>query len=179
MKSSRLRRVVMTLFVFPFLVVLTHAQSTAPARATHGPAAAEVWALEDAYWRYVQAGDVDWYLSLWHDKFIGWPCGSEHPGDKSNIGDWVKRIRDEKVRYRYAVTQEATVEFRDVIVVYYQTPMVSMYPDGRVEGQATAATSLGRLPTRGRARPAVGRSSGACALPSRRLNERTHLIVLT
>jgi hypothetical protein len=83
----------------------------------------------------VEAGDVERYLTLWHDRFVGWPCGSDHPSGKSTIGDWVKRIRDEKMRYRYSLTQEGTVELGDVIVVYYQTPMVSMYPDGRVEGQ--------------------------------------------
>lgn len=135
MNSSRLRQALTTLAALHLSMVLGYAQSPAPPRSAHSPAAAQVWALEDAYWRYVQAGDVDRYLTLWHDKFIGWPCGSDHPSGKSNIGNWVKRIRDEKVRYRYAVTQEGTVELGDVIVVYYQTPMVSVYPDGRVEGQ--------------------------------------------
>lgn len=135
MHSNRLRRVLTTLVALPPWMVLTHAQSPAPARAACSPAAAEVWALEDACWRCVRAGDVGRYLTLWHGKFIGWPCGSDHPGGKPTIGDWVKRIRDEKVRFRYAVTREGTVELGDAIVVRYRTPMVSAYPDGRVEGQ--------------------------------------------
>lgn len=34
-----------------------------------------VWQMEEAYWRYVQAGDVEHYVTLWHERFVGWPCG--------------------------------------------------------------------------------------------------------
>ncbi len=47
----------------------------------------EVWAREDDYWRFVKAGDVENYLTLWHEKFIGWPCDQDHPKRKSSIGD--------------------------------------------------------------------------------------------
>jgi hypothetical protein len=30
---------------------------------------AEVWELEAAYWEYVESGDVDSYLTLWHENF--------------------------------------------------------------------------------------------------------------
>jgi hypothetical protein len=51
---------------------------------------AEVWALEDDYWRYVKAGDVESYVKLWHEQFIGWPCDQDHPKRKAAIGDWVR-----------------------------------------------------------------------------------------
>jgi len=31
----------------------------------------EVWAMEEKYWQYVQDGDVEKYVSLWHDDFVG------------------------------------------------------------------------------------------------------------
>lgn len=60
------------------------------------PADAErtVRQLEEDYWRYVQAGDVESYVKLWHDDFIGWPCHSEAPSDRSGIGGWVRDNRD-------------------------------------------------------------------------------------
>ena len=30
-----------------------------------------VWQMEEAYWRYVQAGDVEHYATLWHERFVG------------------------------------------------------------------------------------------------------------
>ena len=45
--------------------------------------------MEEIYWHDVQAGDVEHYLTLWHDAFVGWPCFASEPSDKSNIGGWV------------------------------------------------------------------------------------------
>src|SRR4029453_11104027 len=53
----------------------------------------EVWAMEDTYWRYVKAGDVEKYRTLWNDGFRGWPCHNDHPATKAEIGDWVREIR--------------------------------------------------------------------------------------
>lgn len=33
-----------------------------------------VWQLEEDYWHFESAGDVDSYVKLWHDDFVGWPC---------------------------------------------------------------------------------------------------------
>lgn len=96
----------------------------------------EVWALEDAYWRYVKAGDVDNYRTLWNDSFRGWPCNNEHPATKSTIGDWVREIRDGKIRFSYSLTREGASSVGGVVVVYYRTPMVWEYADGRVDGRA-------------------------------------------
>ena len=91
-----------------------------------------VWRLEEKYWRLVQAGDVDTYRALWDDGFRGWPCKALHPATKRAIGDWVRDIRDQKVRFSYSLTREGAADFGNTIVVYYQTPMVYEYPDGRV-----------------------------------------------
>ena len=32
-----------------------------------------VWRLEEDYWHFVSAGDVDSYVKLWRDDFVGWP----------------------------------------------------------------------------------------------------------
>lgn len=97
------------------------------------PSIERVWALEESYWRYVQAGDVESYRTLWNDRFVGWPCSSEHPMTKSSIGGWVQEIRDQHIRFTYSLTRERAVDFGDVVIVYYSTPMISKYPDGRVE----------------------------------------------
>jgi hypothetical protein len=96
-----------------------------------------VWEMEDAYWRYVQGGDVDRYLTLWHEDFIGWPCafGALHPVGKDSIGSWVERIRDEELKFTYKIRREAGQDFGAVVAVHYSTPMIYEYPDGRVTGK--------------------------------------------
>jgi ketosteroid isomerase-like protein len=95
---------------------------------------AEVWALEDDYWRFVKAGDVERYVTLWHEKFIGWPCDQDHPKRKSAIGDWVREVRDKKIKVTSALTREGAEDFGDTVVVHYRFTKVDTYPDGRVEG---------------------------------------------
>jgi hypothetical protein len=86
----------------------------------------EVWSMEDRYWRYVQAGDLENYRTLCHDP---------HPATKPAIGNWVKEIRDQKIRFSYSLTREGASNVGGVVVVYYQTPMIWKYPDGQVEGR--------------------------------------------
>jgi hypothetical protein len=104
-----------------------------PQRATD--AIEEVWAREDAYWRYVAAGDVEQYLTLWNRDFRGWPCATEHPATKATISDWVREIRDRKIRFSYDLKREGAASVGGVVVVYYRTPMIYRYADGKVEGR--------------------------------------------
>lgn len=99
------------------------------------PGVEAVWAQEEQYWRFVQAGDVDGYRTLWDEGFRGWPCWASHPATKAIIGDWVRDIRDKKARFTYSLTREGAADFGDIVVVFYQTPMLYEYPDGRVENR--------------------------------------------
>ena len=110
------------------------AQQVSPS-AGGGAGVDAVWALEEQYWRFVQAGDVDGYRTLWDDGFRGWPCWAAQPATKAIIGDWVRDIRDKKVKFTYSLTREGAADFGDIVVVFYQTPMLYEYPDGRVENR--------------------------------------------
>ena len=111
------------------------AGSRKPAAATQAPQAIidEVWAMEESYWRYVKAADVEKYLTLWNKDFRGWPCADEHPATKVNISDWVRDIRDKKVRFTSALSKEGATSVGGVVVVYYRTSMNYDYPDGHKE----------------------------------------------
>ena len=95
----------------------------------------EVWQMEENYWKYVQAGDVEKYRSLWNDEFVGWPSSMSQPARKTNIGDWVVRIRDEKIQVSYDLNREAVQYFGDVAVVHYTTPIIYRLSDGTVTGE--------------------------------------------
>jgi ketosteroid isomerase-like protein len=95
----------------------------------------QVWRLEADYWRFVKAGDVDSYVSLWHDRFIGWPCGQDHPKRKASIGDWVREVRDKHIQVDSNLTREGAEDFGNVVVVHYRFTRVDTYPDGKVEGR--------------------------------------------
>ena len=95
----------------------------------------EIWTLEEQYWQYVEAGDIENYVTLWHDDFVGWPCSNLHPSGVENIADWLRVIRDEGVQVSYELHLEALQHFGDVAVVHYSSPIIRRYPDGRVTGE--------------------------------------------
>lgn len=94
-----------------------------------------VWQLEEAYWRYVSSGNVEAYVALWHDDFVGWPCFSWTPTRKVNIGSWVEEIRDNNWTLTYELRPEAVQLFGDVAVVHYAAEYVYGYPDGTSKGK--------------------------------------------
>ena len=57
--------------------------------AQNSPAADEVWAQEQDYWRVVKANDLVGYRSLWDVNFLGWPYSSPEPVRKPHITDWI------------------------------------------------------------------------------------------
>lgn len=125
--------------LFLLLVLAPLGRDAAAEPAANLPTATDsveqVWQRENAYWRYVKAGDAEAYEALWHDKFIGWPCGQEHPLRKASIGNWVREVRDKHLRVAVDLTREGAEEFGDVVVVHYQFTRVDTHPDGTVEGQ--------------------------------------------
>lgn len=98
---------------------------------------AEIWALEEAYWEYVRQGNVERYLTLWHQDFIGWPCtaNSPHPVRKDAARAWIQSIRDQKLRLSVTLYREGIQDFGGVVVVHYSSPVITQYPDGRVTGK--------------------------------------------
>jgi hypothetical protein len=125
--------------VFALLGFLASCAHPATGQAASSPPdsknVSQVWQREADYWRFVKAGDVDSYVSLWHDRFIGWPCGQEHPKRKASIGDWVREVRDKHINVSSDLTREGAEDFGNVVVVHYRFTRVDTYPDGKVEGK--------------------------------------------
>jgi Domain of unknown function (DUF4440) len=109
-----------------------HESTTSPSPHESG-AVAQVWKREAEYSRFAKAGDFDGYLSLWHDEFIGWPCGDSRPKRKSAIGGWVREVKQKGIDVTEHVIREGAQEFGNVVVVHYRVTEVDTYPDRRVE----------------------------------------------
>lgn len=118
-----------------FLAAALGASSAIFASPVDDPDIAAVWAREADYWRFVAAGDAESYRKLWHEKFIGWPCGKEHPMRKERIDDWVRDVRDRHLQVAAELTREGEEKFGDVVIVHYSFTRVDTFPDGHVEGQ--------------------------------------------
>ena len=94
-----------------------------------------VWQLEEEYWRYVSTGDIDAYVKLWHEDFVGWPCFEWKPARKGDIGKWVRDIRDNKWKLTYQLKPLEMQEFGgNTVVVHYAAEYVYDYGDGTKSG---------------------------------------------
>jgi ketosteroid isomerase-like protein len=93
-----------------------------------------VWQMEEQYWRDVQSGDVESYLKLWHENFVGWPCFAWEPSDKASIGGWVRDIRDNHWKLTYTLKPYAVRVTGDLATALYAAEYVTDYGDGTSSG---------------------------------------------
>ena len=101
------------------LLLLSVLPTLAPAAEMSVDEAA-VWRLEEQYWQYVKAADLDGYRTLWDERFVGWPGFSPNPLGKADIANWIPPLHaDPQRRYEYALKKEAVRAFGDVVVVHY------------------------------------------------------------
>lgn len=128
------RTIILSLFLL-FAAKATQAAPPSTAEGGDSSRVGRVWQREADYWSYVKAGDATSFESLWHKDFIGWPCGKEHPLRKTSIGDWVRTIREKRIRVDSTLTHEGAEDFGSVVIVHYRITRVDTYPDGHVEGQ--------------------------------------------
>lgn len=79
-----------------------------------------VWQLEETYWVYVRNQDIDGYLTLWDERFVGWPRFSKSPLGKESIASWIPPLHaDSKLAFDYQLTQMTVRSFDDVVIVHY------------------------------------------------------------
>ena len=96
-----------------------------------GPAddEAAVWQLEQDYWEYVKANDLDSYRALWDQRFVGWPGFSPHPLGKENISDWIPPLHEDPEReLDIELKQEAVRSFGDIVVAHYLFKFIYRHP---------------------------------------------------
>ncbi len=93
-----------------------------------------VWKLEASYWKYVQAGDLESYLKLWHRNFVGWPNSSATPRRKDHITDWIADYTNKGLRLKsYDLEPAASQATGNVVVTYYW--ITDRWVDGQGHGE--------------------------------------------
>jgi hypothetical protein len=107
-----MQKIVLTLLLSLFVFCFLYADDNADEKI--------VWSLEEAYWKYVKNNDAKSYITLWDDRFVGWPGFSREPVGKANIGEWIAPLhKNPSEQYDYELTPKAVRSFGDVVVVHY------------------------------------------------------------
>jgi ketosteroid isomerase-like protein len=85
----------------------------------------EIWQLEENYWKYVKANDLKSYLTLWDEKFIGYPS-TNIIGNKAHITDWITDMynNNKGKTYNYELTRKIENVFGDIVIVLYDATQI-------------------------------------------------------
>jgi hypothetical protein len=102
------------------------AAATSAAAQPAPDAVAAVWAQEAQYWARVGAGDEAGYRALFHERFIGWPCGQDSPRPKS----WISINTLAMGKDAPVLDERAATGGRHLIVVYYRATDKVAGPNG-------------------------------------------------
>jgi ketosteroid isomerase-like protein len=94
------------LFIFVCLLAITkHAFSSEMSADEQA-----LWALERAYWQYVEKNDLAAYSNLWHQDFLGWPSVSSAPVRKDHITDWITSKTSKGLRFKIDEFRPAAIQ---------------------------------------------------------------------
>lgn len=103
-----------------FLVLLNSVLFAAPPSAD----GEKVWSLEEAYWKYVKANDLQQYLGLWHSDFLGWPSVNPEPVRKDHITNWMAAHTSKGETLKsYDLERLTTQVTENVVTVTYRIRM--------------------------------------------------------
>ena len=112
---------IVIIFSLLFCSIMLHAQNSTSSvdTATDKQIKNEVWQMEETYWKYVKNYDLKSYLTLWDDRFIGYPPDNIIAG-KDHITDWLKNMYKDKSRtFNYELTRKVENVFGDIVIVLY------------------------------------------------------------
>src|SRR2546430_15716809 len=91
----------------------------------------QIWNLENAYWEYVKANDLEKYRALWHEDFLGWPLISSAPVRKDHITDWMTAKTSKGMKLQsYSLEQPAIKITDDIAIDHYRIKMNWANSDG-------------------------------------------------
>ncbi|MGK2864958.1 MAG: VOC family protein [Chitinophagaceae bacterium] len=92
----------------------------------------EIWQLEENYWKYVKTKDIKAYITLWDEKFIGYPSNNII-GDKAHITDWLTELyKDNSGLYNYELTRKVENVFEDIVIALYDVAQTWTNDKGEV-----------------------------------------------
>lgn len=91
----------------------------------------QVWAQEEAYWRYVQTNDAQHWAALWSDDFVGWPASKEHPMHRAEgIAEFRAGSSSLSHVTAYQLHRESVEMHSPVVITFYRVTFRIHHADG-------------------------------------------------
>jgi ketosteroid isomerase-like protein len=111
-----------TLVMFAVIVVLA---STNLFAQEWSAAQKEVWKNVEAYWALDAAGNLDGFMSYFHDNYIGWEISQPMPGSKATVRKFIEHDYKTEKTLVYNITPVTINVIGNVAIAnYYYTRIV-------------------------------------------------------
>jgi ketosteroid isomerase-like protein len=85
----------------------------------HKNVEATIWGLEERYWNCWIKEDVEGYMSLLHEDFMGWASSLEMPGDKKAARKFVQNFLSQIKLFAFEMKPCAIKIIDDTALVHY------------------------------------------------------------
>jgi ketosteroid isomerase-like protein len=85
----------------------------------HKNAEATIWELEERYWDCWIKEDMEGYMSLLHEDFMGWASSLETPGDKKAAREFVQNFWSQIKLFAFEMKPCTIRIIDDVALVHY------------------------------------------------------------
>jgi ketosteroid isomerase-like protein len=103
-----------------------------------------VWERELAYCRYLQNGDLDGYMSLWDEDFVGWPNHDPAPVTKADIRKEVATEIKSGVKVICNPVLRKVNVLGDIAATFYVLELSTTKKDGSAENSKPRITHTWR-----------------------------------
>ncbi len=79
----------------------------------------KIWEMEKNYWEFWIKGDIDGYMTIVHDDFIGWPASAKEPIEKEEGRDFVEKLLTQTKPINFDIKPLGISIIDNVAVVHY------------------------------------------------------------
>ena len=103
-----------------FTIMGVHLQaSQAGAESHEAPAEAAIWALEEEYVACFRDATHGKAISMWHDRFLGWPSSEARPADKTAVVQYLKRNASRPAAWSFEIEKAGIRVYRNVAITHF------------------------------------------------------------
>jgi ketosteroid isomerase-like protein len=100
----------------------------------------EVWQMEEAYWKDVKDANLDHYVTLWHDQFLGWPRDRTLPVGKDGLAEGARKKMSDGHIVSYEILSKAVTVVGNVGVTQYGVTATRITKGGKSETYTSRVT---------------------------------------
>jgi ketosteroid isomerase-like protein len=79
----------------------------------------EIWALEEAYISYFIDANHRAILSMYHDRFLGWPDQEKQPADKKAARRYLEERYPKPVHMTYKIDRQGITFLNNIAINHY------------------------------------------------------------